>query len=196
MPPPSPPVPAEFSEIVLLVIVIVPLLRMPPASPVETLPETVLLVSVNVPWLKMPAASVAAPSLIVSPEMSAVAPTPISKMRTTWLPLTVSLSAPDPVIVRLLLIVNWVPSSVTVAGPPEVSDGSKVITSAPLPACVPSVASAIASLFAASTASRNVIRPSLVVLSARLVTTIAASNARSSRRSVAACSLCPARRRS
>ncbi len=86
---------------------------------------------------------------------------------------SVPLPVVEPVIVTSDEIASSDPADVIV----PVSSGAKTISSAPLPTVEPSTE---VSEFAASSASRNVTSPLTVELSARLVTVIVASNARSS----------------
>src|SRR2546422_860539 len=89
---------------------LVDLLLMPPPKFAE-LPEMVLLVIVNVPWLKMPPPKGALPLLIVRPEIVTLMLAWILKIRKSGVPAkrlrwTVNRFAPGPLIVRFLLITN------------------------------------------------------------------------------------------
>src|SRR5262245_53964818 len=133
-PPPAPLKPAPGSEelptkTLSRTVAVAPLWLARPPPLVAALPENTTLLTVSAPKLSMPPPLPvpALPPAIVRPEMDTVRPDSTLRTREVWLPLTVSRSAPGPLIFR---------SSVTSSSPlvraiVPVSPGWKMMMSAP-----------------------------------------------------------------
>ena len=104
----------ELPETVLAITVKVPELKIPPPSPAELLPETVQFVRVSVPSFSMaPPFPPEEPSVMVRPEMSAVASASTSKTWYAALPLTLKEFAPGPTMLTSAVMAGRVLWSVT-----------------------------------------------------------------------------------
>ena len=106
-PPPNEPA-VLLVQVLPRTVAVPPLSLARPPPLVAELLEKTLLLTVNVPKLSRPPpfSLPALPPAIVRPEIFTVSPASTVKMREVLLPLTVSLSAPGPVIVRSCVMVG------------------------------------------------------------------------------------------